>query len=196
MTRRSDEGKKKKKGEAGGAARHGARHKPLLGKPNLQGTQNAEAILRTYHRSRLRPPSPSPSPSRPPPGLSTLSTEERRGGWRDREGSSRISLCILLYRYSHCPLIPLVLLGHSPLHLTSSPLSCLRHENGRLGAHLETTGGLLKNALAPSAVLLTVPPRPNLSFSLFLSRESVSDLENPDHAPGRDSNRYPRIHRI
>lgn len=139
---------------------------------------------------------PRPRPLVLHPAFQPYPQKRRRGGWRDREGSSRISLCILLHRYSHCPLIPLVLLGHSSLHLTSSPPSCLRHENGRLGAHLETTGGLLKNALALSAVLLTVTPHPRLCFSLLLSRESVSDLENPDHAPGRGSNRYPRIHRI
>lgn len=66
----------------------------LLGKPNLRGAQNAEAILRTYHRSRLRPP--SPSPSHPPSGLSTPSTEEGRDGWKDREGpSSHLSLYTL-----------------------------------------------------------------------------------------------------
>lgn len=51
-------------GGRGGEEKKGERRadedgKPLLGKPNLRGAQNAEAILRTYHRSRLRPPSPS-----------------------------------------------------------------------------------------------------------------------------------------
>lgn len=121
--------------------------KLLLRKPNLRGAQNAEAILRTYHRSRLRPP----LPSRPPSGLSTPS--KRANGRTGRV--SCISLCTLCltYQYSRCPFVPLrhVLLPSSP--------PCLRHENGR-STHLGTTGGLLKNALAPSA-----KPSPSLSLS-------------------------------
>lgn len=53
------------------------------------------------------------------------------------------------------------------------PPSCLRHENGRLDAHLETTGGLLKNALAPSTVLLIATLCPHLSLSLSFSLGKV-----------------------
>lgn len=171
-----------------------ARHKPLLGKPNLRGTQNAEAILRTYHRSRLRPPSPSSLPSRPPPGLSTLSTEERRGGGAERV--SRISPCTLLtgilslLYHPSCPSWTQSLL----FHLTSIVSQTWKRSVGRAS----------RNYWRPSKKCIRALHRPShchplpasLFLSLFLSRESVSDLENPDRAPGRGSNRYPRIHRI
>lgn len=174
--------KREKKGEASGTTRH----KPLLGKPNLRGTQNAEAILRTYHRSRPRPL--SPSPSRPPSGLSTLSTEERRGGGVERV--SRISLCTLLYRYS---LVTLSSLSSSldtvPFISPSTVSQTWKRSVGRAS----------RNDWRPSKKCTRALRRPRrylARISLFLSRESVSDLENPDRAPGRGSNRYLRIHRI
>lgn len=58
------------------------RRRPLFGKANLRGTQNAEAILRTYHHSRLW--LPSPSLSRPLSSLPTPFTEEVADGRTDR----------------------------------------------------------------------------------------------------------------
>lgn len=134
----------------------------LLGKPNLRGAKNAEAILRTYHRSRLRPP--SPSLSHPPPFNPFHRRAKRRMEGREKV-LPHISLYILCltYQYSRCPLIPLVPLGHS-LFLSSSP-SCLRHENG-WPVHLGTTAGLLKNALAPSAKPSSLSPPPVARTSL------------------------------
>lgn len=109
-----------------------------------------------------------------------------------------LSVLCFTFQYFRYSLISFVSFGHFSL-LSSSP-PCLRHENGR-STHLGTTGGLLKNALAPSVNLL------RLSLSLSSPLVARASLRGkcfrpwkctiyPDRASGRGSpNRYPRIHR-
>lgn len=131
-------------------------------------------------------PRPRLSPSRvlQPPALRPLSTEKRRGGWKERR-VPRVSSCTLLFPDI---LAALSSLSDSLFSFAFFRRSRLRHKNGRPARTFETAGGLLKNALAPSVLsplphLLASPPLPLPR----LSRESVSDLENaryPDCAPG------------